>query len=91
MKLIGIMSGFEEFRAEEQNGANVTAVKAALRMMGEDCGPTRPPSAWPLTDGQMARLRDLLHSWGLLPERSGPVGSAEEREGSRYGEAVSAV
>ena len=69
-KLIQVMSGFEEIRAEEQNGANVTAIKAALQLMGEDCGPTRPPSAWPLTDRQMARLRQLLDSWGLIPGRS---------------------
>jgi 4-hydroxy-tetrahydrodipicolinate synthase len=43
--LIDVMLDFEEVRAEEQNGANVTAVKAALQLMGEDCGPTRPPSA----------------------------------------------
>jgi 4-hydroxy-tetrahydrodipicolinate synthase len=62
-RLIEIMLDFEEIRAEEQNGTNVTAVKAALQLMGEDCGPTRPPSAWPLMDAQMARLRQLLESW----------------------------
>jgi 4-hydroxy-tetrahydrodipicolinate synthase len=62
-QLIDVMLDFEEIRAEEQNGTNVTAVKAALQLMGEDCGPTRPPSAWPLTESQMARLRTLLDSW----------------------------
>src|SRR4030095_1848095 len=65
-QLIGVMSRFEEIRAEEQNGTNVTAVKAALQLMGQDCGPTRPPSAWPLTDSQQAALQRLLASWGLL-------------------------
>ena len=64
--LIDVMLDFEEIRAEEQNGANVAAVKAALQLMGEDCGPTRPPSAWPLTDDQMVRLRKLLNSWNLI-------------------------
>src|SRR3954465_10301530 len=62
-QLIDVMLDFEEIRAEEQNGTNVTAVKAALQLMGEDCGPTRPPSAWPVTEGQMARLRTLLDAW----------------------------
>src|SRR3954454_10862272 len=66
MQLIDVMSAFEEIRTEEQNGTNVTAVKAALQLMGENCGPTRPPSAWPLTDRQMADLRQLLGAWGLL-------------------------
>jgi 4-hydroxy-tetrahydrodipicolinate synthase len=66
MRLIDVVSGFEQIRAEEQNGTNVTAVKAALQLMGEDCGPTRPPSAWPLTDRQMTELRRLLASWNLL-------------------------
>jgi 4-hydroxy-tetrahydrodipicolinate synthase len=66
MELIDVMSGFEQIRAEEQNGTNVTAVKAALQLMGEDCGPTRPPSAWPLTERQMTDLRRLLASWNLL-------------------------
>jgi 4-hydroxy-tetrahydrodipicolinate synthase len=65
-KLIDVMNAFEEIRGEEQNGTNVTAVKAALQLMGQDCGPTRPPSAWPLTDRQMVTLRRLLGSWGLM-------------------------
>ena len=71
-QLIAVMLDFEEIRAEEQNGTNVTAVKAALQLMGEDCGPTRPPSAWPLTDAQMMRLRKLLESW-----RSSQAGAGE--------------
>ena len=66
------MSGFEQIRAEEQNGTNVTAVKAALQLIGEDCGPTRPPSAWPLTERQLATLRSLLTSWSLTPSRAEP-------------------
>ena len=64
-RLIAVMQGFEEIRAEEQNGTNVTAVKAALALMGNDCGPTRPPSAWPLTSKQAQRLETLLTGWGL--------------------------
>jgi 4-hydroxy-tetrahydrodipicolinate synthase len=64
--LIGVMNAFEELRSEEQNGTNVSVVKAALRLIGDDCGPTRPPSAWPLTDRQISSLRQLLVSWGLL-------------------------
>jgi 4-hydroxy-tetrahydrodipicolinate synthase len=66
MRLIDVMADFERIRAEEQNGTNVTAVKAALQLMGNDCGPTRPPSAWPLTERQMADLRRLLGSWNLV-------------------------
>ncbi len=65
-KLIDVMNAFEAIRAEEQNGTNVTAVKAALQLMGEDCGPTRPPSAWPLTDKQTEQLQRLLISWNLI-------------------------
>jgi 4-hydroxy-tetrahydrodipicolinate synthase len=65
-ELIGVMAPFEELRAEEQNGTNVAVVKAALQMIGEDCGPTRPPSAWPLTEKQAVRLRQTLTAWGLI-------------------------
>jgi 4-hydroxy-tetrahydrodipicolinate synthase len=68
MQLIDVMAEFEQIRAEEQNGTNVTAVKAALRLMGNDCGATRPPSAWPLTERQETQLRRLMVAWKLVPE-----------------------
>ena len=64
-RLIGVMSGFEDIRAEEMGGTNVTTVKAALRLMGEDVGPARPPSAALLTPAQQDRLEGLLKDWGL--------------------------
>lgn len=69
--LIRAMAPFEELRAEERNGANVTVVKSALRLMDEDCGPTRPPSAWPLAPEAGATLARLLAEWGLV--RATPV------------------
>lgn len=64
--LIAEMQVFEDIRAEEQGGANVPGVKAALQLMGEDCGAARPPAAWPLDAGQMARLKDFMTRNGLL-------------------------
>jgi len=64
-KLIDVMAPFEDIRAEEQNGTNVTGVKAALQLIGEDCGSTRPPSAWPLTDAQAKKMRETMQKWGL--------------------------
>ena len=58
--LIAGMKAFEEIRAEEMNGTNVTGVKAALLALGRDCGPTRPPSAWPLTSAQQAKLDTFI-------------------------------
>lgn len=72
--LIARMSGFEELRAEEGNGTNVSVVKSALRLMGQECGHVRPPGAWPLTDHQMTRLQRLLGAWGLIAaERRPPL------------------
>lgn len=59
-RLIKEMRVFEDIRAEEQNGTNVTGVKAALMAIGQDCGPTRPPSAWPLTERQQTALNGFL-------------------------------
>ena len=59
-RLIGEMRAFEEIRAEEMNGTNVTGVKSALLALGRDCGPTRPPSAWPLTASQQTKLDDFI-------------------------------
>ena len=77
-RLIGIMSRFEEIRAEEQNGTNVTTVKTALQLMGDDCGPTRPPSAWPLTEKQSANLR--IASGRLETARRAGASAARRRD-----------
>lgn len=63
--LIADMREFEAVRAEEMNGTNVTGVKAALALTGNDCGPCRPPSAWPLTAAQHKRLEAFLERAGL--------------------------
>jgi 4-hydroxy-tetrahydrodipicolinate synthase len=63
MELIATMADFEEIRAQEQNGTNVTAVKEALMLQGLDCGPTRAPSAWPLTGAQRQKLEVMLKRW----------------------------
>lgn len=65
-RLIAGMRVFEDIRAEEMNGTNVTGVKAALQLQGRDCGPARPPSAWPLTSRQQSRLREFLAENGLM-------------------------
>ncbi|WP_353475583.1 dihydrodipicolinate synthase family protein (plasmid) [Salipiger sp. H15] len=65
-RLIGEMQAFEDIRAEELNGTNVTGVKAALQATGIDCGPTRPPSAWPLTPAQQDKLQAFLKTNGLV-------------------------
>lgn len=63
--LIAAMQEFEAIRAEEMNGTNVTGVKSALRLLGHDCGAVRPPSAWPLTEAQQARLSRFLTESGV--------------------------
>ncbi|PZX14435.1 4-hydroxy-tetrahydrodipicolinate synthase [Palleronia aestuarii] len=69
-RLIAEMRAFEDIRAEELNGTNVTGVKAALMALGQDCGPTRPPSAWPLSDAQQEKLQDFLAANGLLQSKA---------------------
>jgi 4-hydroxy-tetrahydrodipicolinate synthase len=63
--LIAGMKVFEDIRAEEMSGTNVTGVKAALIALGRDCGPTRPPSAWPLTPKQQAEMEAFIAANGL--------------------------
>ncbi len=64
-QLIAGMKAFEDIRAEEMGGTNVTGVKTALALTGNDCGPCRPPSAWPLTDQQHGKLVAFLSEAGL--------------------------
>jgi 4-hydroxy-tetrahydrodipicolinate synthase len=72
--LITTMNSFEELRAEEGNGTNVTVVKSALALMGDDCGHVRPPGAWPLTERQSSELRRRLDEWGLLGTKRAATG-----------------
>ena len=65
-ELIAGMRVFEDIRAEELSGTNVTTVKAALQALGRDCGPTRPPSAWPLSENQQGRMMQFLAASGLI-------------------------
>ncbi|WPB54921.1 dihydrodipicolinate synthase family protein [Xylophilus sp. GOD-11R] len=65
MRLIAEMLPFEDLRAQENNGTNVTVVKSALQIMGHDCGATRPPSAWPLSEAAQRQLQQLMAGWGL--------------------------
>ncbi|MHA6262309.1 dihydrodipicolinate synthase family protein [Arenibacterium sp. CAU 1754] len=65
--LISDMRVFEDIRAEEMGGTNVTGVKAALALQGIDCGAVRPPGAWPLTDAQTRRLSDFMRNNDLIP------------------------
>lgn len=65
-RLIAGMRAFEEIRAEEMNGTNVTGVKAALQATGQDCGPARPPAAWPLSDAQHACMMRFLQDNKLI-------------------------
>lgn len=58
--LIAGMRAFEDVRAEEMGGANVSGVKTALRLQGIDCGHARPPAAWPLSDDQTSRIAAIL-------------------------------
>lgn len=64
--LIADMKVFEDIRAEEMNGTNVTGVKAALKLLGNDCGQARPPAAWPLTADQMTRLKNFMARQNLI-------------------------
>lgn len=66
MKHIAEMQVFEALRAEEGNGANVSVVKAALALMGNDCGAARAPAAWPVASASQERLKALLEDWGLV-------------------------
>lgn len=60
---IAAIEPFEKLRAAEGNGANVSVVKAALALAGEDVGAARPPAAWPLSPAALATLKDVLAGW----------------------------
>lgn len=59
-RLVADVQMFEDIRAQNQGGANVSVVKAALAMLGHPVGHARPPAVWPLSDEQQGKLRDFL-------------------------------
>ena len=65
-RLIETMQVFEDIRAAEQGGANVSGVKCALAMLGNDCGGARPPGAWPLREDQQAALKHFMNKNRLI-------------------------
>jgi len=77
MELIRVIAGFEELRSEERNGANVSVIKAALQLTGQNFGHVRAPGAWPLTERQEEKLRDQIEEWRAHP--GSPVLSAKNR------------
>jgi 4-hydroxy-tetrahydrodipicolinate synthase len=66
-ELISVIAGFEKLRTEERNGTNVSVIKAALQITGQDCGRVRPPGAWPLTKQQEEKIRLEMHQWSKYP------------------------
>jgi 4-hydroxy-tetrahydrodipicolinate synthase len=67
--MIDAIAPFEALRAQEEAGANVSVVKAALRLIGHDVGPARPPAAWPLAPPAEQELQQLLAQWDLCDAR----------------------
>lgn len=63
--LAGDIAGFEAMRARQANGMNVTVVKAAMRMAGQDVGPVRPPATPALSPAEAEELAGMLRRWGL--------------------------
>lgn len=58
--LIDDIAGFEAMRTKYLNGANVTVVKEALWMLGNDVGPVRIPGVEALTEAERAELKTIV-------------------------------
>ncbi|MDF2797272.1 MAG: dihydrodipicolinate synthase [Devosia sp.] len=59
-KLINRFSEFEELRTHYRNGSNVTVVKEALKMMGEDVGAVRLPGVPALSASERSVLEGII-------------------------------
>lgn len=69
-ELIRKIAPFEALRAQDGNGANVTVVKEAMRLLGFEVGSVRPPGRPDLTPSARAELAEILCSWGLPIQRA---------------------
>lgn len=58
--LIDAIAGFEALRTKYNNGANVTVVKEALGMLGNDVGPVRVPGVVALNEEERTTLRAIV-------------------------------
>ncbi|MBB2908657.1 dihydrodipicolinate synthase family protein [Agrobacterium pusense] len=58
--LIDAIAGFEALRTKYNNGANVTVVKEALGMLGNDVGPVRVPGVVSLNGEEREALRAIV-------------------------------
>lgn len=59
-KLIDRFSAFEELRTHYHNGSNVTVVKEALKLMGDDVGAVRLPGVPALSSDERHRLKAIV-------------------------------
>jgi len=69
-QLVATIAGFETMRTRFGNGANVTVVKEALKLIGFPVGPVRLPGLPQLDDGDRATLVEVLRAWGVLVPRA---------------------
>ena len=60
------ISGFERMRTKFANGANVTVVKEAMKIIGYEAGDVRLPGHVSLCDEDRKELRDIIDSWSML-------------------------
>ncbi|WP_117194365.1 dihydrodipicolinate synthase family protein [Rhizobium terrae] len=61
--LVTKIAGFEMLRTKFNNGANVTVVKEALMLRGENVGPVRLPGVPALDAVDRKQLKQILESW----------------------------
>jgi 4-hydroxy-tetrahydrodipicolinate synthase len=59
MRLLAILRPIEDYRARAGDSYNISMLKAALRLIGRDFGPPRPPQRR-LTAAETAEIRALL-------------------------------
>ena len=65
--LIDAIAGFEQMRTKFNNGANVTVVKEALAIRGDQVGPVRLPGLTALDAADRQRLSEILAGWEAGP------------------------
>ena len=64
-RMVDQIALFEAMRTKFNNGANVTVVKEAMRLLGAAVGPVRLPGLPALDTADREKLRSILTSWGL--------------------------